>query len=204
MKTYQSGTNEKKKNFFKRHWHAFVVVAAIIVVALVVTLSVVLTLPNSEPVDVPVDQPPIDEPTAEVKTVLPMAGATIGLDYSYDKLSYWETLEDWRVHPAIDFVGEGDVFAVRDGKVTSIDRHTALEGTVVTITHDDGYVSIYKSLGDVLSVDVGNTVKAGDKIGTTSKSMLTEVKTGAHLHLEMTKDGKPIDPATVLPLNEDK
>lgn len=202
MKTYQSGTNDKKRNFFKRHWHALVVVAAVIVVALVVTLSVVLTLPESEPVNGPVADPPIEQ--VEKKTVLPMTGATVGLGYSYDKLSYWETLEDWRVHPAIDFVGEGDVLAVRDGTVTAVDMHTALEGNVVTVTHDDGYVSVYKSLGEDVAVKVGQAVKAGDKLGTASNSMLTEVKTGAHLHLEMTKDGKPVDPSTVLPLNEDK
>ncbi len=39
MKTYQSSTNDKKKNFFKRHWHALVVAASVLVVALGVDVT---------------------------------------------------------------------------------------------------------------------------------------------------------------------
>lgn len=203
MKTYQSSTNDKKKNFFKRHWHSLVVAASVLVVALVVTLSVVLTLPHSGPVDNEVDPPNVDvdnKPTI----VLPMESATVGLGYAYDHLVKWETLGDWRVHPALDFVGEGDVVAIRDGKVTDVEMHTTLDGNVVTVTHADGYVSIYKSLGDDIAVKVGDEVKAGDKLGKASNSMMSELKTGSHLHFELKKDGKYVDPTTVLPLSEDK
>ena len=37
-----------------------------------------------------------------------------------------------------------------------------------------------------------------------SNSMMSELNTGAHLHLELMKDGKYVDPSTVLPVNEDK
>ncbi len=203
MKTYQSGTKEKKKNFFKRHAQALIITGSAIVVAVVIVLSVVLTLPDSKPVDGPIDDdPPIvnTDPTI----VMPMTGASVGLDYAYDKLVYWDTLEVWKVHPAIDFVGEGNVVAIRDGKVTAVDMHTTLDGNVVTVTHDDGYVSVYKSLGDDIAVKVGDEVKAGDKLGVTSNSMMSELNTGAHLHLELMKDGKYVDPSTVLPVNEDK
>ncbi len=132
-----------------------------------------------------------------------MNGATIGLDYANDKLVYWETLEVWRTHPAVDYIGEGDVLAIMDGTVTDVEMHTTLDGNVVTITHADGYVSVYKSLGDDIAVKKGDKVKAGDKLGTTSDSMMSELKTGAHLHLELKKDGKYVDPNTLLP-TEDK
>lgn len=203
MKTYQSGTNDKKKNFFKRHWHAIVAAASVLVVAAVVTLSIVFTMPKSEPAGGTVDPPVVDVDT-EPKYVMPMTGATTGLGYANDKLVYWETLEVWRTHPAIDFIGEGDVLAIRDGTVTDVEMHTTLDGNVVTVTHEDGYVSVYKSLGDEVKVKVGDKVKAGDKLGVTSNSMMSELKTGAHLHLEVKKDGKPVDPSTVLPISEDK
>lgn len=204
MKTYQSSTKEKKKNFFKRHWQAFVVTASVLVVAAVITLSVVFTLPKSGPVDEIVVDPPTSDVNTEPKIVLPVEGAELGLEYANEKLVYWETLKLWKVHPAIDFVGEGDVVAIRDGKVTDVELNTTLDGNVVTIEHDDGYVSVYKSLGSDIAVKVGDEVKAGDKLGVTSKSMMSELDTGAHLHLEIKKDGKYVDPATVLPLNEDK
>lgn len=209
MKTYQSNTNDKKKNFFKRHWHALVVVAAVVVIAVVVTLSVVLTLPKSKPVetppvnDDPVTPPPVNVVT-EPKVVLPVQNGQVGLGYAFDKLVYWDTLELWRTHPAIDFVCDGDVVSILDGTVTDVEMHTVLDGNVVTVTHDNGYVSVYKSLGDDITVKVGDKVNAGDKLGVTSGGMLSELNTGAHLHLELKKDGKYVDPTTVLPLNQDK
>ena len=202
MKTYQSTTKDKRKTFFKRHWHAFVIVGSVLVVAAVITLSLVFTLPKSGPVDGPVN-PPSDIVDSDPKVVAPMNGATIGLDYANDKLVYWETLEVWRTHPAVDYIGEGDVLAIMDGTVTDVEMHTTLDGNVVTITHADGYVSVYKSLGDDIAVKKGDKVKAGDKLGTTSDSMMSELKTGAHLHLELKKDGKYVDPNTLLP-TEDK
>ncbi len=204
MKTYQSSTNDKKRNFIKRHRNAFIVIVSLVVVAVVVTLSLVLTLPKEQPVEAPVDDPPGGVVVTEPKIVSPMAGAQIGLGYANEKLVYWDTLEVWRTHPAVDFVGEGNVVAIMDGKVTDVEMHTTLDGNVVTVTHDNGFVSVYKSLGDEIPVKVGDSVKAGDKLGVTSASMMTELKTGPHLHLEIKKDGKPVDPATVLPISQDK
>lgn len=204
MKTYQSSTKERKINFFKRHKVVLSVAASVIIVALIVTLSVVFTLPK-KPVDT--DTPVIDPPNVDVDVkpavTMPITGATIGMDYADDKLVHWETLQLWKWHPAVDFVGSGDVVAIMDGTVTDIEK-TSLEGNVVTITHDDGYVSIYKSLASEITVNVGDKVKSGDKIGVASSSMLSELNTGAHLHFELKKDGKYVDPATVLPIDEDK
>lgn len=204
MKTYQSGTKEKRKNFFSRHKNAVIAIASVLVVATVVTLSIVLTRPKDVPVVDNVEEPPIQNVVVEPKYVLPMSGATTGLGYAHERLVYWDTLEVWKTHDAIDFVGEGDVLAICDGTVTDVEMHTTLDGNVVTVTHADGYVSVYKSLGDNVSVKVGDKVKSGDKIGVASNSMLSELNTGAHLHLEVKKDGKPVDPTTVIPLNEDK
>lgn len=199
MKTYQSGTKEKKKNFFKRHWHAFIVAASVAVVAVVIVLSVVFSLPDSEPVGEEVDPPVVD---TQPKVVMPMTGTTGGIGYAHESLKWWDTLEVWKYHPGIDFVGAGDVVSILDGNVKKVEE-TTMEGTVVTVEHADGLVSYYKSLGGDVTVKAGDAVKAGDKLGTASTS-LAELNTGAHLHLEVKKDGKYIDPNTVLPQNEDK
>lgn len=199
MKTYQSSTKDKKKNFFKRHWRAAIVAASVVAVAAIVAVSVVFSLPDSEPATAPVDPPVID---VKPKVVMPMTGSEVGLDYAYDSLKWWDTLEIWKYHPGVDFVGDGDVVAITDGTVKSVEK-TTLEGNVVTVEHADGLVSVYKSLGDDVAVKVGDTVKSGDKLGVAATSM-SELNTGAHLHLEVKKDGKHIDPMTVLPQNDDK
>ena len=147
--------------------------------------------------------PPDDEVNTKPTVMMPIEGAQVGLGYADDKLVKWETLDLWQWHPAIDFVGEGDVVSVLDGTVTDVEK-TTMDGNVVTVTHADGYVSIYKSLGSNIAVKKGDAVKAGDKLGVTSSSMMSELKTGAHLHFELKKDGKHVDPSTLLPIDGDK
>ena len=203
MKTYQSNTKDKKKNFFKRHKYAVTVTVCALVIAAIIVLSVVFTLPETKPAGGTVIDPPTVDAGSDPTVMMPMKNAQICKDYADTKLVKWETLDIWQWHPAVDFLGEGDVFAVLDGKVTNIER-TTMDGNVVTITHSDGYVSIYKSLGSDISVKIGDEVKAGSKIGVTSTSMMSELNTGAHLHFELKKNGKHVDPATLLPLDGDK
>lgn len=201
MKTYQSSTKDKRKNFFKRHWRAAIVAASVVAVAAIVAVSVVFSLPDSEPVDAPVVEPP---PVVDVepKVVMPMTGSQVGLDYAYDSLKWNDTLEMWKYHPGVDFIGDGDVVAILDGTVKSVEK-TTLEGNVVTVEHADGLVSVYKSLGDNVAVKAGDPVRSGDKLGVAASSM-SELNTGAHLHLEVKKNGKHVDPMTILPQNDDK
>jgi len=214
MKSYQSSTKERKINFFKRHKVAAIVTASVLVVALVVVLSAaalcvvlgVVPPPPPKPPgkkEFPDDNPPVVDVDTPPTIVLPLEGATIGMDYADDRLVKWETLELWKWHPAMDFVGSGNVVSIMDGTVTDIEK-TTLDGNVVTVTHENGYVSVYKSLSSEISVSVGDTVKAGDKLGTTSTSMMSELNTGAHLHFELKKDGKYVNPASVLAIENDK
>ena len=202
MKTYQSSTKDRKKNFFQRHKYAIAVTVSVLVIAAVIVLSVVFTLPDKKPTG-NVVAPPDDEVNTKPTVMMPIEGAQVGLGSADDKLVKWETLDLWQWHPAIDFVGEGDVVSVLDGTVTDVEK-TTMDGNVVTVTHADGYVSIYKSLGSNIAVKKGDAVKAGDKLGVTSSSMMSELKTGAHLHFELKKDGKHVDPSTLLPIDGDK
>lgn len=204
MKTYQSGTKESKKNFFKRHKYAIALIVSVLVVAAIIVLSVVFTLPEK---DIPISDDVVDPPTIDVKTdpvvTMPVKGATVGMDYADDKIVMWETLNLWQWHPAVDFVGSGDVFSVMDGKVLDVEK-TTIDGNVVTIEHSDGYVSVYKSLGNDIAVKKGDAVKSGDKIGTASTSMMSELNTGDHVHFELKKNGKYVNPSTILPIDQDK
>jgi murein DD-endopeptidase MepM/ murein hydrolase activator NlpD len=94
-------------------------------------------------------------------------------------------------HRGIDFAGAAgsQVLAVADGIVS----HTGLDGgygRMIEVTHGDGYVTRYAHNAKVL-VKPGQTVKRGDAIalmGSTGRS------TGPHVHFEVLRNGKPMNP----------
>jgi murein DD-endopeptidase MepM/ murein hydrolase activator NlpD len=96
-------------------------------------------------------------------------------------------------HAGIDFAGPAgsQVVAVASGVVTySKDRFGY--GRTVEINHGNGYVTRYGHNQKVL-VQVGDTVQKGQPIaliGSTGRS------TGPHLHFEVLKQGRAVDPMT--------
>lgn len=70
-------------------------------------------------------------------------------------------------------------------------------GNLVTIRHADGLETRYAHLSEV-SVRVGDQVATHQEIGRVGS---TGLSTGPHLHFELRRDGKPLDPTPFLPLN---
>jgi murein DD-endopeptidase MepM/ murein hydrolase activator NlpD len=70
-----------------------------------------------------------------------------------------------------------------------------LMGTTVFIEHAGGYTTQYSSLQADPPVRQGQTVVAGDIIGTVGNTAAAENNMGPHLHFSVSKDGKVIDPA---------
>jgi hypothetical protein len=68
-------------------------------------------------------------------------------------------------------------------------------GLRIIIQHDEHYESRYAHLSE-LKVKVGETIKKGTVIGLVGN---TGVSMQAHLHYEVFKDGKPVNPADFLP-----
>ena len=67
-------------------------------------------------------------------------------------------------------------------------------GNLVEIAHDNGYVTRYGHNSELL-VEIGDTVKKGQVIslmGTTGRS------TGPHIHFEVYKNGRAVDPASYI------
>ena len=98
-------------------------------------------------------------------------------------------------HGGIDFAGsEGsDVFSVADGVVTFAGQRTGY-GNVVEINHGDGLVTRYAHARAV-AVKVGDMVNKDQLVaymGSTGRS------TGTHLHYEVLRNGKQIDPASFI------
>jgi len=81
------------------------------------------------------------------------------------------------------------IYATAEGKVTSVRKNGGM-GKMIVIDHGHGYKTRYGHL-DSYKVKVGQTVKRGDEIATMGN---TGYSTGPHLHYEIIKNGKAINP----------
>lgn len=130
--------------------------------------------------------------------VLPLTNE-VSRPFSNGELVFSETMQDWRVHNGVDFVGkEGDeVKAAATGTVTAI-REDILWGHVMEIDHGFGITSRYCGVS-ARNLQVGDTVSVGEPIGVLT-SIPCEAADGAHLHLEILTAGKPLDAVSVIGL----
>lgn len=120
------------------------------------------------------------------------------LDYSMDQTTYYPTLDQYRLSPAIS-VGavEGvPVVSAVNGTVYSVEKN-AQTGTTLTMELGNGYQAIYGQLED-LTVSQGDIVKKGTTIGYVAEPTKYYSAEGANLYFAMKKDGEPIDPITYL------
>jgi len=101
-------------------------------------------------------------------------------------------------HPGIDFKGErGDAAkCTANGKVVFTGWFGGY-GNCVRIQHKNNFETLYGHLSKIV-VKVGQEVIAGEKIGEIGS---TGRSTGNHLHYEVRKNGKPVNPISYLSLN---
>lgn len=137
-------------------------------------------------------KPVAAEPPALI--VSPLPGETVTV-FSAEMPLYNETTADWRVHSGIDIAAAAGtaVVAASGGTVKEVGEDDRL-GTVIVISHRDGYETTYASLQEEVSVEVGDYVSAGQKIASVGNTTLTESALGAHLHFAVTKDGEAVNP----------
>ena len=78
-------------------------------------------------------------------------------------------------------------------------QHSDLLGTVVTVSHEDGFCTVYANLEENPAVGVGDWVEPGSVIGTVGSSALSEVSEESHLHFAVRLNGVDCDPLEYLP-----
>jgi murein DD-endopeptidase MepM/ murein hydrolase activator NlpD len=98
-------------------------------------------------------------------------------------------------HRGVDFAGEAgsEVVAVAAGVVTFAGDRSGY-GNLVEVNHGNGLVTRYGHNARIIAT-VGQTVTRGQAIalmGSTGRS------TGPHVHFEVLRDGKSINPATFI------
>ena len=98
-------------------------------------------------------------------------------------------------HLGVDFAGKegSDVISVASGIVTRSEPYKGY-GQLVEIDHGEGYVTRYGHNKKNL-IEVGDLVKKGQviaKMGSTGRS------TGPHVHFEVYKNGRRVDPASYI------
>ena len=145
-----------------------------------------------------VTEPTVANPQKPEKRVNPVSGDTVA-GYSMEALSYNQTTRDWRVHNGVDIAAKAGtpVCAAADGTVYTVYEDETM-GTTVVISHGSGYSTRYASLAQEVSVKSGDTVSAGQTIGTVGNTALLENAIGDHLHFSVSCNGKAVDPATFL------
>ena len=102
-------------------------------------------------------------------------------------------------HKGVDFAGKDgrDIVAVAGGVITFAgSRHNY--GTMIEVNHGSGYVTRYAH-NKTNILNVGNRVKKGQviaKMGSTGRS------TGPHVHFEVIKNGKHVNPKKFINANQ--
>lgn len=133
--------------------------------------------------------------TSEITTLLAPVPGEIIKNHSDTELAYSKTMDDWRLHKGEDIKASigTTVIASADGVISEFYEDTAY-GVTIIIDHGDGLFTKYSNLASYDMVHANKEVSAGDAIGVVGDTAEFEIADEAHLHFEVIKDGRSINP----------
>lgn len=200
---------------WKRFWDRFGYLCVLSTCLALVAVTAVWTHPPKEtaeapevtqyasPAPTPTPRPASVEVTIEPAEtqepfIFPCEGE-MGMPFAVEALLYSETLQEYRTHEGVDFLGEeGDpVRAAEEGTVTRV-WEDPLMGNCIEITHREGYITRYCSLATPGLVETDAKVARGQVLGTMGTSAAIECGEGPHLHFELWQLQEPLDPIKFL------
>lgn len=165
--------------------------------------AVIVTIPAAEIVTEAKTEKQTEPPEKSMRLEnahLPLADcSTILADFSGGELVKNPTTGTWQTHNGVDIKAEpgAEVYAVSAGEIMKTDSDP-LWGTTVILDHHNGYITKYCGLGTDLSVQEGNMIAAGEVIGAAGDTADIESGIEPHLHIEITHNGKFVDPMKLL------
>ena len=120
------------------------------------------------------------------------AGARVNSNYGY---RLHPITHDYKFHHGVDIPAPTgtNIGAARSGTVIEVGS-TAARGNYIKVQHDDGLVTLYQHCNSILAQQ-GDKVAQDQTIATVGS---TGKVTGPHLHLEVWKNGKAVDPMQYL------
>jgi len=201
--------NSRAMAFLKRNVYYVLMIVCVLAIGAVVTTVAVLNSKDTI-IDVggdvkppivnpdvpnPTPDPPEPPPVIERKFVItmPVFNGIVGKAFVDSTLVMDNTLGKYKTHLGVDLQGElgTNVIAGFEGTVESI-TSDSYYGTVITISHQDGFKSVYKLVDE-------STMKVGDQVtDTTVIGVVGRFYSGSadatHVHYELTKDGEAVDP----------
>ncbi len=140
--------------------------------------------------------PQVNERMIDPPTASPIAGFEMKdiMTSGYGMRTH-PILKERQHHRGIDLRAKTGtpVLATADGKVIFAGSDGKY-GITVRILHEDGYVTVFAHLSEH-TVERGDHVILGEKIAAVGS---TGVAMGPHLHYEVLKDDKPVDPLALL------
>ena len=107
-------------------------------------------------------------------------------------MRYHPVLHRTKLHTGIDLVASGDktIVSAADG-VVKVRGYNAAYGNQVVLDHGGGIETRYAHMASFGAIKVGQQIGAGTKLGVQGA---TGFVTGPHLHFEVMRDGRPIEP----------
>lgn len=121
-----------------------------------------------------------------------VVGAHVNSNYGY---RLHPITHDYRFHHGVDIPAPTgtNIGAARSGTVIEV-GYTAARGNYIKVQHDDGLVTLYQHCNSIIAQQ-GDKVAQDQTIATVGS---TGKVTGPHLHLEVWKNGKDVDPMQYL------
>lgn len=127
----------------------------------------------------------------------PLEGELV-MPYSMDTTVYYKTLDMYKCSPGIMIAAEegNSIFSAYEGIVESV-KDTKEYGTEVIVNLGNGYKAIYGQLMNI-AVKPGDEVAKATIIGQVAPVSDYFRKEGTNLFFEVTKNGKPVNPVTLI------